>query len=132
MRRRGVAQNSALALAGDVASKAGALVVVLIAARSLAEHEFATVATGLATAALLTSLLDLGAGTLLARDGARDEVSRGSLFRALAEARAPAAIVVLAAGPVVGLALGQPLTGSGGWRRALAVRPVPIRSGHPA
>jgi O-antigen/teichoic acid export membrane protein len=111
MRRRGVAQNSALALAGDIASKAGALVVVLIAARSLAEHEFATVATGLATAALLTSLLDLGAGTLLARDGARDEVSRGSLFRALAEGRAPAAIVLVVAGPVVGFALGRPLTG---------------------
>ena len=111
MRRRGVAQNSALALAGDVASKAGALVVVLIAARALAESEFATVATGLAIAALLTSLLDIGAGTLLARDGARDGVSRGSLFRALAEARAPAVIVVLVAGPIVGLALGQPLTG---------------------
>jgi O-antigen/teichoic acid export membrane protein len=111
MKKRGVAQNSALVLAAEIASKAGVLVVVLVAARALTETEFALLATGLACAALLSALLDLGAGTLLARDGARVEGARGWLFRALAEARAPAAVALLVAAPLVGLALGAAPTG---------------------
>ncbi len=41
MKKRGIGENSALALAGDVASKAGALVVVVVAARLLSVPEFA-------------------------------------------------------------------------------------------
>ena len=111
MKKRGVAQNSALVLAAEIASKAGVLAVVLIAARALTEAEFALLATGLACAALLTALLDLGSGTLLARDGARAEEERGWLFRALAEGRAPAAAALFVAAPLVGLALGAAAAG---------------------
>ena len=51
MREAGLAPNSALAFGGDIASKAGALVVLLIAARSFSVDEFAVVATALACAA---------------------------------------------------------------------------------
>lgn len=109
MKKRGIAQNSLLALMGDVASKAGALAVILIAARALEVGEFALLATGLASAALLAAMLDLGAGTLLTRDGARSTSTRGGLFRALVQARAPLAVAVLVVAPFVGLALGRTL-----------------------
>lgn len=108
--KRGVAENSALALAGDVASKAGALVVIVVAARFLSVPEFAVLATALAVAGLLGSVLDLGAGTLITRDGARSAESRGALFRSLLEARAPLVAALLVAAPLVGLGLGRPLT----------------------
>lgn len=108
MKARGIAANSLLALGGDVASKAGALLVVLLAARLLAMEEFAVVATALACASLLVSALDLGAGTLLTRDGAPDPSSRGALFRDLLLGRAPLAAALLLAAPVVGLWLGRP------------------------
>jgi O-antigen/teichoic acid export membrane protein len=108
--KRGIAENSALALAGDVASKAGTLVVIVVAARILSVPEFAILATALAVASLLGSALDLGAGTLIARDGARSGESRGALFHALLEARAPLAAVLLIAAVVVGFGLGRPLT----------------------
>ena len=108
--KRGIAENSALALAGDVASKAGALVVIVVAARFLSVSEFAVLAIGLAVAGLLGSALDLGAGTLLTRDGARSTASRGALFRALLTARAPLAAAVLATATLVGFAVGRPLT----------------------
>jgi O-antigen/teichoic acid export membrane protein len=110
MTQRGVAQNSVLAFVGDVASKAGALLVVLVAARSLSVEKFSILATGLASAAILGALLDLGAATLITRDGARSEAARGGLFRALAEGRTPLAIGVLCVAPLVGFALGHPLT----------------------
>jgi O-antigen/teichoic acid export membrane protein len=110
MTKRGVAQNSVLAFVGDVASKSAALLVVLIAARSLSVEEFSILATALAGTALLSALLDLGAATLITRDGARSKTARGGLFRALAEARAPFAIAVLCVAPLVGLAIGRPLT----------------------
>ena len=78
MKVRGLAANSALAFAGDVASKAGALLVILLAARLFSVEEFALVATALACE-VLVSLLDLGAGTLLTRDGASGASSRGLL-----------------------------------------------------
>ena len=76
MRRRSLAANSALALAGNAAGKVGALLVVLVAARLLSVEELASFATGLAVASLLACALDLGASTLLARDGARDGSGR--------------------------------------------------------
>jgi O-antigen/teichoic acid export membrane protein len=110
VRRRTLAANSALALAGDVASKVGALLVVLVAARLLSVAELASFATGLAIASLLACALDLGASTLLARDGAREGAGRGALFRALLRARAPAAAALLVAAPFVGIVLGAPCT----------------------
>ena len=110
MRRRSLAANSALALAGNAAGKVGALLVVLVAARLLSVEELASFATGLAVASLLACALDLGASTLLARDGARDGSGRGALFHALVRARAPAAAVLIVGAPLVGIALGAPPT----------------------
>jgi len=110
MKVRGLAANTALALAGGVASKAGALLVVLLAARLFAVGEFAVVATALAFAGLLATALDLGAGTLLARDGASSAASRGALLRGLLEARAPLFVALLVSAPLVGVWLGDPLT----------------------
>jgi O-antigen/teichoic acid export membrane protein len=109
MKKRGLGENSLLAFAGDGASKLSAFVVVIIAARFLSVREFAVLATGLAAASLLGSLLDLGAGTLLTRDGAKSRASRGALFASLLRARVPLAAAVLIAAPLLGLLLGRPL-----------------------
>jgi O-antigen/teichoic acid export membrane protein len=108
MRRRGLRQNSVLALAGDSASKASAFVVILMAARFLSVPEFAALATGLAAAGVLGSVLDLGSGTLLARDGATSRTSRGALFHDLVRARAPLAVALLVSAPLVALAFTWP------------------------
>ena len=108
-RARGIGANSALALAGDGASKLGALFVVIVAARLLSVEEFAVMATALAAAGVVAATLDLGAGTLLARDGARSRTDRGALLEGLLRARAPLAIAVLAGAPVLGIWLGHPL-----------------------
>jgi len=107
VRARGLPANSALALVGDVASKVGALLVLLVAARLFSTDEFATVATGLACAGLLTVAIDVGAGTLLARDGAESAESRGALFRALVIGRGPLVPVLVLGGVLMGLALGD-------------------------
>ena len=137
MKKRGVAQNSALALAGDIASK-GALSSSSWSRRALAETEFALLATGLACAALLTALLDLGAGTLLARDGAKVEGdAAGSSVRLRRRERRRRSSLLVAA-PLVGLALGAALTGLAvavlavAGRCAVVARPLPIGSGHSA
>jgi O-antigen/teichoic acid export membrane protein len=108
MKPRGLAVNSALALAGDLAAKIGSLVLIIVAARLLPVGQFALLATGLAAANLLTAGLDLGAGMLLSRDGSRSAEERGALFRALLKARLPLAVAALAAAPVAGLALWRP------------------------
>jgi len=108
MKRRRLAANSALALAGDLASKAGSLVLMVVAAHLLPVGQFALLATGLAAANLLTAGLDLGAGTLLCRDGARSEEERGALFRGLLEARLPVVAALLVAAPFAGLELWRP------------------------
>ncbi len=108
MKARGLGANSALAFGGDVASKAGALLVLLVAARLFSVEEFAVLATALACVGLLTTALDLGAGTLLARDGVSSPADRGALLRGLVVARAPLAGVVLVVALVVGLGLGDP------------------------
>jgi O-antigen/teichoic acid export membrane protein len=103
VKTRGVRENSALALVGDAASKLAALAVIVISARFLSVAEFALLATGMAAAGLLGSLLDLGAGTLLTRDGARSRAHRGALLIGLLEARAPLALAVLVAAALVGV-----------------------------
>lgn len=103
MKARSIRQNSALALVGDAASKLAALAVIVISARFLSVGEFALLATGMAVAGLLGSLLDLGAGTLLTRDGARSRAHRGGLLVGLLEGRAPLALAVLVAAAVVGV-----------------------------
>jgi O-antigen/teichoic acid export membrane protein len=105
--RRGLGTNSALALAGDVASKAGALLVVVVAARTLAVSEFALLVTGLAAAGVLASVLDLGAATLLTRDGARGPAERGALLDGLLRGRVPLAIAVVVGGGLVGVTSGR-------------------------
>ena len=109
MRTRSIRANSALALAGDAASKASALLVVVIGARFLDVAQFAALATGLAVAGVLTATLDLGAGTLLTRDGATSRAARGSLFTASLRARLPLFGLVVVVSPLVGLPLGSPL-----------------------
>ena len=108
MKVRGVGANSALAFGGDAASKAAALLVVILAARLLSVDEFAAFATAFACAGLLMTALDLGAGTLLTRDGASDAASRGALLRGLLEARAPLAVALLLGAALVGVWLGDP------------------------
>jgi O-antigen/teichoic acid export membrane protein len=96
-----------LALGGDVASKVAAALVVVIAARTFPVDEFAAVVTALAVAGVLAAALDLGAGTLLARDGASGGPARGALLRGLLEGRAPLVLVLLVAAIVVGVWLGD-------------------------
>lgn len=109
MRQRRLAANSALALAGDLASKLGGFAVLFAGARLLSIGEFAVLATGLAAASLLTAGLELGAGTLLSRDGVGGAKARGRLFRALLISRAPFAAGLLVCAPFAGLAVGRPL-----------------------
>ncbi len=108
MKVRGVGANSVLAFGGDAASKAAALLVVILAARLLSVDEFAAFATAFACAGLLMTALDLGAGTLLTRDGASGAASRGALLRGLLEARAPLAVALLLGAALVGVWLGDP------------------------
>jgi O-antigen/teichoic acid export membrane protein len=110
VKARGLGANSSLAFVGDAASKVAAFVVLLAAARLFSIDEFAVVATGLACASLLTMALDIGAGTLLARDGALEPGSRGALFRALLVARVPLAVAAVLAGLLLGLVLRDPWT----------------------
>lgn len=109
MRPRSVAQNSALALAGDLASKAGMLAVMMVAARGLPTAEFAVFATAIAAATVLTAALDAGSQTLLTRDGVGGRRVRGGLLRSLTVARLPLLIGCAAGAVVVGAALGRPL-----------------------
>jgi O-antigen/teichoic acid export membrane protein len=107
MKQRGIVQNSWLALGGDVSSKLGTLLLMIVAARALSTESFALLATGLATATVLTSALDLGSQTLLTRDGVTGPLARGSLLRSLAVARAPLVLAALALALVLGAASGR-------------------------
>jgi len=109
VKRRGLAANSAFALAADLAGKSSTVAVTAVSARMLPTDRFALLATCLAAAALLTSVLDAGAQTLLTRDGARSADARGSLLRALALGRLPFAAAGLLAAVLVGTALHRPL-----------------------
>ncbi len=107
MRARGVVQNSALALAGDLAAKGGLAAVTFVVARALSTPEFAALAAAMAAATVLTAVLDLGAQTLLTRDGIEGPGTRGSLLTALALARLPLLGLALAGAAAFGLATGH-------------------------
>jgi lipopolysaccharide exporter len=109
MRVRGVMQNSAFALAGDLAAKGGMLVVMMVAARGLSTREFAAFATAIAVATVMTAALDAGSQTLLTRDGVAGPAVRGPLLRALAAARAPMLLLCLTAAVIAGVMLHRPL-----------------------
>jgi O-antigen/teichoic acid export membrane protein len=107
MKTRSVAQNSAFALAGDLASKGGTVVLMMVAGRALSTAEFAVLATALAAATVLTAVLDLGSQTLLTRDGVAGPGARGELLRALARARVPLIGAAAVAAVVVGALTGR-------------------------
>jgi O-antigen/teichoic acid export membrane protein len=110
MRPRSLAKNSSLAFAGDLASKVGLLVVMVIAARTLSTEELAVLGTALAVSGILAVCLDAGSGLTITRDGARDEATRGGLLAALVAARLPVAVLAVAAAAAVGAVREQPLT----------------------
>jgi O-antigen/teichoic acid export membrane protein len=109
VRTRGVAQNAAFALAGDLAVKGGTVALMMVASRWFSTAEFAVLATALAAATVLTAGLDLGSQTLLTRDGAGGPAVRGGLLRALTVARAPLLAAAVCVAIVVGVAVGRPL-----------------------
>jgi O-antigen/teichoic acid export membrane protein len=107
MKVRGVAQNSAFALAGDLAAKGGTVVLLMIAARGLGTTQFAVVATATAAATVLSTALDLGCQTLLTRDGVHGPAQRKALLRALTLARIPLVLIAAIGAAGLGLALGR-------------------------
>ncbi|MEA2199275.1 MAG: hypothetical protein QOJ25_3326 [Solirubrobacteraceae bacterium] len=107
MRRRGLLQNSALALAGDLAAKAGMFALMIVVARGLSTPQFALLASALATATVLTAALDLGSQTLLTRDGVGGPEARGALALALARARVPLVAACFLAAGAIGVASGH-------------------------
>ena len=119
MKRRSLATNSGLAFAGDLASKIGLLLVIVIAARMLPTGELAILGTALAVSGILAVCLDAGSGLSITRDGARDAGTRGALLSALVVARLPVVVLVLLAACAVGMALESPVVWIGA--AALAV-----------
>jgi O-antigen/teichoic acid export membrane protein len=109
VRSRSLATNSGLAFAGDLASKIGLLLVLVIAARMLPTEELAILGTALAVSGILAVCLDAGSGLAITRDGARDTGSRGALLSALVVARLPAVVLVLLAAVAAGAALKAPV-----------------------
>ncbi len=107
MKQRGIAHNSALALAGDLSTKAATFLLLAVAARALTTAQFAMLATALATATLLTALLDGGVQVLLTRNGANEPCMRGPLLQALSRARLPVVVVTLVAACVFGVLAGH-------------------------
>jgi O-antigen/teichoic acid export membrane protein len=105
---RRLATNSTLAFAGDLASKVGLLLVMVVAARALPVGELAVLGTALAVAGILAVCLDAGAGLLITRDGARDEALRGGLLAALLHGRRPAAVAAIAVAAAGGILAGEP------------------------
>ncbi len=103
MRRRGIVENSALALAGDLATKAATFLLLAVAARALSTGQFAILATAVASATVLTAVFDCGAQVLLTRDGARDPGTRGALLLALARSRWPLLIAAAIGACVIGM-----------------------------
>lgn len=113
MRTRGVAANSAFALAGDLAGKGGLLAVMMVAARGLPTPEFALFATAAALATVLSAVLDGGSQMLLTRDGVAGAHARARLLTALALARLPLLAACLLVAVAGGFALGRPLEAFG-------------------
>jgi O-antigen/teichoic acid export membrane protein len=107
MKRRGVIQNSALALFGDLATKVATFAFLALAAHSLSVRRFALLASAVASATVLTAALDMGAQVLLTRDGSAGPEQRGALLLALTKARLPLLAVTVLGATVVGLATGH-------------------------
>lgn len=107
MSRRRVATNSALALTGDVASKAGLLLVMVVAARAMTQGEVAELGTVLAVAGIVAVLLDAGSGVLITRDGAPDHAAGARLLSDLVRARLPVAACLVVAATAAGAASGK-------------------------
>jgi O-antigen/teichoic acid export membrane protein len=106
MKPRGVAANSALALAGDAASKAGGIVAVALAARWLTTGQFALLGASLAAMTILTATLDGGLSVLIVRDGAADAPARFGTLRAGLAARLPVLALAFVAAAAFGAARG--------------------------
>jgi O-antigen/teichoic acid export membrane protein len=102
MRVRGVLENSAFALAGDVATKAATALIMVAAARTLSIGQFALLATALSAAGVLTAGFDMGAQMLLTRDGVATPQRRYALFKGLLYGRLPLLVVTLGAAVLVG------------------------------
>ena len=111
MQRRGLVSTSALALAADLVSKIGVLVLTIVAARALSIDEFAVWATAIAAAGLMAVALDAGAQMLLTRDGASAPARVRALLPALALARLPLAVALIAGAAAVGAYGGHGLAG---------------------
>jgi O-antigen/teichoic acid export membrane protein len=109
VKARGLAVNSGLAFAGDLASKIGLLLVIVIAARMLSTDELAVLGTALAVSGIVAVFLDGGSGLAITRDGARDGRSRGALLSALVVARLPIVALVLLIAAAAGIALEAPV-----------------------
>lgn len=107
MRVRGLFANSAFALAGDLASKGAAAVMMVLAARELSVAQLALLAFALAAASVLSAALDMGAQMLLTRDGVPSAAVRSSLFRSLLVARVPLLTASLLVAGAIGLAYGH-------------------------
>jgi O-antigen/teichoic acid export membrane protein len=95
VKRRGIAANSVLALAGDAAAKASGIVAVVLAARWLTTGQFALLGAAMATVTILTAALDGGLSTLITRDGAADSSARFGTLRAGLVARLPVLAIAL-------------------------------------
>lgn len=106
MKRRSIAANSGLALAGDVAAKASGIVAVALAARWLTTDQFALLGASLAAVTILTALLDGGLSILIVRDGAADSATRMGTLRAGLVVRIPALALLLVAAAAFGAARG--------------------------
>ena len=107
MRVRGLFANSAFALAGDLASKGAAAVMMVLAARALPVAQLALLAFAMAAASVLSAALDMGAQMLLTRDGVPSATTRSSLFRSLLVGRLPLLTASLLVAGAIGLAYGR-------------------------
>jgi O-antigen/teichoic acid export membrane protein len=102
--------NVGFALVGDLASKAGGLAALAVAARFLPTPELARLGVVLALVTVLTAALDLGASTAIVRDGATDDAGAARVSRLLLGstiARTPLLLLAVAAGLGVGAAVGE-------------------------
>jgi len=104
VKRRSIAANSVLALAGDAASKTSGIVAVALAARWLTTGQFALLGASLAAVTILTAVLDGGLSVLIVRDGAAESSARFATLRAGLAARLPLLGVALVAAAAFGLA----------------------------
>ncbi len=107
MKQRGVGANSALAFAGDAATKLAGIAALAVAARQLSTGQFALLGASLAAVTILTAVFDGGLSTLIARDGSADTAARHGLLRSGLIVRAPLLALALGCALPAGALLGQ-------------------------